>query len=245
MKKYTYSCINEIKPIQIFTKLNIEANLKACEDQLKGKSGIYGIINLVSNKLYIGKSINIPKRFKQHIKKTHNTSLRNAINKNGLHNFAFVVFVFVPSQNKFYIKKELTRLEPEYIKNYEPDQLYNEPTKLKNMINKNDPEGKIYNKNKAKLSLGKYKTELDLTIKSFIKALTHNQFGLNSNELSTSQIKDLITKKQKDYFISVKDIYNIKSRKSLINNSVPKTPEGLEFINNIKKEFPDFKEDLF
>ena len=121
MKKYTYSCINEIKPIQIFTQLNIKANLKACQEQLKGKSGIYGIINLISNKLYIGKSINIFNRLKQHIQKSHNNSLlkANAIEKNGLNNFVFVVFIIVPTfldcknknKNNFYIKKELTHLE--------------------------------------------------------------------------------------------------------------------------------------
>jgi excinuclease UvrABC nuclease subunit len=126
MKKYTYSCIDEIKPIQIFTKLNIEANLKACQDQLKEKSGIYGIINLHQNKIYIGKSTNIFERFKQHIKKSSNTPLRNAINNDGLHNFAFVVFVFVESHfvgNNF--NEELSNLEIKFIKSFDPNLLYN------------------------------------------------------------------------------------------------------------------------
>jgi hypothetical protein len=90
---------NKIIPKQIFTNLHIKANLKVCHDQLKGKSGIYGIKNLLNNKLYIGESINIFNRFKQHINNSHNFPLRNAIEKDGLHNFAFLVFVFVPSSS--------------------------------------------------------------------------------------------------------------------------------------------------
>jgi hypothetical protein len=106
-----------------------------------------------------------------------------------------------------------------------------------------------YEIGETKLTLGRYKSELDLTIKSFIKALTHNQLGLNSDCLTTSQIKDLILSNlgdnKSDYFITLKDVYNIKSRRELINNSVPKSPEGIIFINNVKKVFPDFKEELF
>jgi predicted GIY-YIG superfamily endonuclease len=96
MKNYS----NEIKPKQIFTDLHIKANLKVCRNQLKGKSGIYGLKNLLNNQLYIGESINIYNRYKQHINNSHNFPLRNAIEKDGLHNFAFLVFVFVPSSSR-------------------------------------------------------------------------------------------------------------------------------------------------
>jgi hypothetical protein len=102
-----------------------------------------------------------------------------------------------------------------------------------------------YEVGESKLTLGRYKSEIDLTIKSFIKALTHNQFGLNSDGFTNNQIKDLISSFNGDYLITVKDIYMIKSRRPLINNSVPKNLDGLDFINFIKKEFPNFKEDLF
>jgi GIY-YIG catalytic domain len=118
--------LKKINPIKIFTELHIKANLKVCRDQLKGKSGIYGIINLHENKLYIGQSINIFNRFKQHIKKSSNSPLYNAMKKNGLHNFAFVVFVFVQShsvENNF--KKELSNVEAKYIKSFNPKFLYN------------------------------------------------------------------------------------------------------------------------
>jgi group I intron endonuclease len=161
MKKY--SNINKIKPIQIFTKLNIEANLKACRDQLKEKSGIYGIINLHENKMYIGKSTNIFERFKQHIKKSSNTPLRNAINNYGLHNFAFVVFVFVESHSVNF-NEELSNLEIKFIKSFDPNLLYNiilHSSRGNNMIictkNTNFVPGnlvlKCINKTRAKLSI--------------------------------------------------------------------------------------------
>jgi group I intron endonuclease len=129
MKNYS----NEIKPKQIFTYLHIKANLEVCRNQLKGKSGIYGLKNLLNNQLYIGESINIYNRYKQHINHSHNFPLRNAIEKDGLHNFAFLVFVFVPSssrekmgnQDKIDLKKELFRLETEIIKGFDPKFLYN------------------------------------------------------------------------------------------------------------------------
>jgi hypothetical protein len=40
-----------------------------------------------------------------------------------------------------------------------------------------------YEVGKIKLTLGRYKSELDLTIKSFIKALIHNKFNLNRANL--------------------------------------------------------------
>jgi hypothetical protein len=101
-----------------------------------------------------------------------------------------------------------------------------------------------YEVGETKLTLGRYKSELDLTIKSFIKALTHNQFGLILPEgFTNNDIREFILRY--NYDISIKDILNIKSRKPLINNSVPKTLDGLDFIHFIKVNFPDFKEDLF
>lgn len=147
--KISFFVFKNIKPIKIFTDLHIKANLEVCHDQLKERSGIYGIINLHENKIYIGKSINIFARFKQHIKKSSNGPLKNAIAKDGLQNFAFVVFVFVPStfslresigvvdkntqataseglgKDQFYIQKELSRLETEYINSFNPKFLYN------------------------------------------------------------------------------------------------------------------------
>jgi GIY-YIG catalytic domain len=126
--KMEKTIFHETKPIKIFTKLHIEANLNVCRDQLKGRAGIYGIVNLLDNKLYIGETINIFKRFKQHIKKSSNVPLQKAIKQDGLQNFDFIIFVFVPYHNvdgNFYLKKELQNLEIKYIKSFDRNALYN------------------------------------------------------------------------------------------------------------------------
>jgi group I intron endonuclease len=62
----------------------------------KKLSGIYKIINKVNNKIYIGSSINLFKRKKEHFwaltrGNHHNIILQNSHNKHGLASFAFVI----------------------------------------------------------------------------------------------------------------------------------------------------------
>ena len=62
----------------------------------KNISGIYEITNLINNKIYIGSSINIKKRWKDHIlllknQKHINVHLLNAWNKYGEENFSFSI----------------------------------------------------------------------------------------------------------------------------------------------------------
>jgi len=66
-------------------------------------SGIYQIKNLVNGKVYIGSSVNIEGRWKEHKRdlkqnKHHNIYLQNSYNKHGGHNFIFEVLEEV--QNK-------------------------------------------------------------------------------------------------------------------------------------------------
>ena len=77
-------------------------------------SGIYCIKNLANDKLYIGQSTNIKKRWKVHVKElnsnTHcNSYLQNAWNKYGSDNFKFYVLEKCD-------KKELNKKEIYYIK---------------------------------------------------------------------------------------------------------------------------------
>lgn len=60
------------------------------------RCGIYKIINLVTNKIYVGSSINIGKRWrdhKWHLKEGihHNSHLQSSYNKHGLNNFMFSI----------------------------------------------------------------------------------------------------------------------------------------------------------
>lgn len=59
-------------------------------------AGIYAIVNILNNKMYIGSTNTLRKRFRQHhallIRNSHvNKKLQNAVNKYGISNFKFVV----------------------------------------------------------------------------------------------------------------------------------------------------------
>lgn len=89
---------------------------------LKSKeiSGIYKITYVKTGEIYIGKSVNIAERWKQHIKTSlgigtlANSTLHNHMNKNGLWDYTFELLEEVP-------KEKLTEREKFYIKFFESD----------------------------------------------------------------------------------------------------------------------------
>ncbi len=89
----------------------------------KNKSGIYKIINIINNKIYIGSATNIKQRWATHKfrlknNKHHNSHLQNAWNKYGERNFLFEVLDYVSNKENL-IKYEqlwMDLLKPEYNK---------------------------------------------------------------------------------------------------------------------------------
>ncbi len=83
-------------------------------------SGIYSIKNLINNKLYIGSSVNITRRWYDHIHKLkHNKHksqyLQRSYNKYNKENFKFEVLAYCPPE--YCIKLEqwfLDNMKPEY-----------------------------------------------------------------------------------------------------------------------------------
>lgn len=80
------------------------------KNDLRNKSGIYQIRNLINNKIYIGSSKNLLDRFKEHSKrlksKRHvNIKLQNAFNKYGQQNFIFEVIEFVSLEDLISIEQ--------------------------------------------------------------------------------------------------------------------------------------------
>lgn len=53
--------------------------------------GIYKIENLLSHKVYIGQSINIEKRWKQHCQPSNKSLIAKDIQKYGKDNFSFII----------------------------------------------------------------------------------------------------------------------------------------------------------
>lgn len=113
-------------------------------------SGIYAIVNKVSNKTYIGSSINIEKRWNTHLRNLrknthHNKFLQRAFNKYGEINFGFsyIGILTLPSQ------EELFELEQNHIDHHD-GKLYNIGSvgggdNLTNHPNKDDIRQRISN----------------------------------------------------------------------------------------------------
>ena len=67
---------------------------------MKKKSGIYKITNIINDKVYVGSAVNINYRFKTHKRllnnnKHFNTHLQSSYNKNGKENFKFEIIELV------------------------------------------------------------------------------------------------------------------------------------------------------
>lgn len=68
--------------------------------------GIYKITNLVNNKIYIGQSINIERRWMQEKNRQINTYLKHAFNFYGLNNFKFEIIEILNNDKKILDEKE-------------------------------------------------------------------------------------------------------------------------------------------
>ena len=82
------------------------------------QSGIYSIKNNINNKIYIGSTIDIGRRWANHLNELrrgchHNTYLQNAVEKYGLENFSFTVIEFCD-------KQDLISTEQFFIDSYKP-----------------------------------------------------------------------------------------------------------------------------
>lgn len=133
--------------------------------------GIYCIKNIINNKVYIGQSIDIERRWVQHKYGKGNLILKNAINKYGLDNFKFEVLesVNIKNKNKDDINKILIKLEQKYFDNVKPflnKNGYNiQKTSKPNLTpNKSDNFGELISKIKIDNNhCGKAVLQYDLT----------------------------------------------------------------------------------
>ena len=113
---------NKIKVEKIFDNLHEFNSVRKVEKELKNLKGIYGFLCKVNNKVYIGSSDNLVKRFKEHLNnQKSNIRLQRAISKYGLENFYFIVFEFYNLSDKIV----LTNLETTYLSKFKFDYLYN------------------------------------------------------------------------------------------------------------------------
>lgn len=75
-------------------------------------TGIYKILNIINNKVYIGSAIDIKKRWRDHKwclkhNKHHNLHLQSAFNKYGINSFQFSIILETTIENLLINEKEL------------------------------------------------------------------------------------------------------------------------------------------
>jgi len=91
------------------------------------KAGIYKVVNLLNNKIYVGSSINLKSRkynhFNQLQRNIHkNTHLQNSYNKYGEANFIFEIIEYINrTEDTDRLKNELLEREQFYIDTLNPD----------------------------------------------------------------------------------------------------------------------------
>jgi hypothetical protein len=78
-----------------FNNLHLTENFIEVVNTLNDLAGVYCIKNLITGSMYIGSSMLLADRFKNHFIKSSNAHLRSAIKKYGLANFKFSIVEFV------------------------------------------------------------------------------------------------------------------------------------------------------
>jgi group I intron endonuclease len=213
--------------------------------------GIYKITNKINNKVYIGESLDIRRRWKEHLdnlnnNKHHSYKLQNDWNKYGEDNFDFRVISALDDCINSYIDKFISLLyEHKYIKEYDSlNNGYNVEDTLKEILNGN----KIIEDEKRDISiLKKYTDKIkNKIIKEKGGIIYLNCFSINDikkdTNLSKEQLKGILYNNnfiilQENEFILNENIFdkmdiicNDKFSNIKINENV-----YLELIDNINK----------
>jgi predicted GIY-YIG superfamily endonuclease len=130
--------------------LNLDLNDKDCiksyEDILKGKGGIYSLVNTVNGKQYIGSAKDFFIRINEHLKYKNNSNvaLQKAFVKYGLDKFKLYIYEYFTYESKIISHKSLTELETSYISKFDFYTLYNfSPIAHNNLGYKHTDESKL------------------------------------------------------------------------------------------------------
>ena len=94
--------------------LNDKDCIKSYEGILKGKGGIYSLVNTVNGKQYIGSAKDFFIRINEHLKYKNNSNvaLQKAFVKYGLDKFKLYIYEYFTYESKIISHKSLTELPP-------------------------------------------------------------------------------------------------------------------------------------
>jgi len=155
--------------------------------------GIYCIKNKANGKLYIGSSINIEQRFKQHQKELRhdhhkNDHLQKSINKYGLPNFEFTILEtcledkLIENEDKWINQFNSMNSEFGYNKKSADRTIFTEETKQKHLAACNTPEFKQKSSDNSKTNIwGNEKVKEQLLKNQWVSMHTDEHRILKSN----------------------------------------------------------------
>lgn len=119
---------SDITPIPILTlDLDNTGCIKSYESILKGKGGIYSLVNTINGKRYIGSAKDFFVRLNQHLKhnRLSNIALQKAFAKYGYENFKICIFEYFTYESRIVSHKSLSMLETSYLSKFSFKTLYN------------------------------------------------------------------------------------------------------------------------
>lgn len=177
--------------------------------KLKGKSGIYSILNVVNGKRYIGSSVDIYSRLHEHFhnlrnNKSHNKHLQSSWNKYGEENFIFNVLEFCESENRFDREQfYLDMLKPEYnfaslvVANFGRDMSIEQREKISETLKSKYASGELIPYTRKDILKECWIYDItSWTLQSYCKTYTDaaKVIGVDRDTISTEKIKNRIYK---------------------------------------------------
>lgn len=146
-------------------------------ESLSHKSGIYKITNTVNQKIYVGSSINIAKRFNTHknslIKNNHHSkTLQRSWNKYGKDNFVFNVIEFVELKENLLIREQyyLDTLNPFDKNGFNNERIAGSPLGFKHS---KETKKKMSESGKGKIFTDEHKKKMSESAKGKKKSAEH------------------------------------------------------------------------
>lgn len=221
-------------------KITIHNNLNAQALNLKNKSGVYKITNLINGKTYVGSSVDLNRRLNEYLNplyiarnlKKGNSKLLNALLKYGYTNFEFKILEFIkfePSQSKSERRSLLLNKEQYFIDEIKPE--YNINQKAGNNL------GRIYSvppeeeEVRRKMSLakkGKPGNKKDAILSLESKALFREKSGMATGVTMLNENNEIL-----GYFKSIQIASEVTG---ISRNRISRSARGIrkELIENGK-----------
>lgn len=202
--------------------------------------GIYKIVNCINNKVYIGQSIDIEKRFQEHkynIKTNIKHPLYKSIRKYGIGNFEFIIIEHVINDNELN-KREQHWLD--YYNSYEKDFGYNicrESTTTRGYVHTDETKKKFSETHKGKKLSEEHKRSFSWLGKKHTEETRKKMSKVQKGKKLSEEHRLKISENSKKQWA---DPLNRENLSKIKNNLYKNNPEIKKKISNsVKKLWKD------